>query len=504
LISLLLIAVPQAALVVLVLLSLMSAARRRGLDDLAALAAGLCGLGLAGFAMFWLAWLAWPLVWPVRLGFWCWGAWQLLRRGAPTDARLAGGMQIAAAVLLVVWVHAGSDLDHALEVAAGRWVQELPVDNRLPLLFARMLAEGAVRAPLHGDWLSSDRPPLQTGLYLLFALPWGGEEPVYQICCVVLQLLILPGAYLLARALGAPPQGGVLAMVAVFSMPAVILNATFVWPKLLSAAFLCVPAAALLSPWGRTQPVLRQGALAGAGAALAMLSHGTAAFALLGLGTAAVLMRRLTARGALAAALVAATVYAPWMAYQKLVDPPGDRLIKMHLAGVGDIDPRGLGRTLADSYRALTPDVWLAGRLANLDAIFALRVARAAALAGQAVSAGRSGDRQGMAGAMRELRIMSFFRFPLSAGLLGAALYLLPLGLLERTLRPLAAAVLATLAAWALLMFTPGSTIVHQGSLFPQIALVVGVLAIAGARRRGAALALAGAQAAATLLLFGR
>jgi hypothetical protein len=40
----------------------------------------------------------------------------------------------------------------------------------------------------------------------------------------------------------------------------------------------------------------------------------------------------------------------PWSAYQRLYDPPGNRLLKYHLAGAHALDPRSLWQTLVDSY----------------------------------------------------------------------------------------------------------------------------------------------------------
>ena len=50
-----------------------------------------------------------------------------------------------------------------------------------------------------------------------------------------------------------------------------------------------------------------------------------------------------------------------WSAYQKYDDPPGNRLIKWHLAGVTEIDDRGSLETIVDSYR----EAGLAGTLEN-------------------------------------------------------------------------------------------------------------------------------------------
>lgn len=75
---------------------------------------------------------------------------------------------------------------------ANRWT-ELPVDSWLPLIFADMLLSGEVRRPMEGDWLSSDRPPLQAGLQLLLnALPIEvGSGLRYQIGASWVQSLVL-------------------------------------------------------------------------------------------------------------------------------------------------------------------------------------------------------------------------------------------------------------------------------------------------------------------------
>jgi hypothetical protein len=56
----------------------------------------------------------------------------------------------------------------------------------------------------------------------------------------------------------------------------------------------------------------------------------------------------------LAAAVVILAMFAiPWQMYQRYFDPPGNRLVKMHLAGSGAVDSRSTWTTLKDSYGAL-------------------------------------------------------------------------------------------------------------------------------------------------------
>lgn len=51
--------------------------------------------------------------------------------------------------------------------------------------------------------------------------------------------------------------------------------------------------------------------------------------------------------------LVCVLLYLPWFLYQKLFDPPGDRLLKWHLASVEKVDRRPFLQALTDSYSHL-------------------------------------------------------------------------------------------------------------------------------------------------------
>jgi hypothetical protein len=73
----------------------------------------------------------------------------------------------------------------------------------------------------------------------------------------------------------------------------------------------------------------------GSAGAFSLLSHGGALFALLGLMPWFWARRKQwLMRDIFVTLIIAALIYYPWVAYQKIFDPPGDRLIKWHLAGV--------------------------------------------------------------------------------------------------------------------------------------------------------------------------
>ena len=67
-------------------------------------------------------------------------------------------------ILSVGFVYGG--LKNPFETAANRFLNSLPVDNELPYMVATGLRQGHIPKPLFMDWLTSDRPPLQSGMVL--------------------------------------------------------------------------------------------------------------------------------------------------------------------------------------------------------------------------------------------------------------------------------------------------------------------------------------------------
>ena len=84
--------------------------------------------------------------------------------------------------------------------------------------------------------------------------------------------------------------------------------------------------------------------------ALAMLGHGSSVFGIVPLALIAAWRGLPSWRWIGVAVAVGVVLMAPWSAYQKCGDPPGNRLIKWQLAGVIEIDDRGAGETIVDSY----------------------------------------------------------------------------------------------------------------------------------------------------------
>lgn len=70
--------------------------------------------------------------------------------------------------------------------------------------------------------------------------------------------------------------------------------------------------------------------------------------------------------------LVFILVLSPWIVYQKIYDPPGNRLLKVHFAGetqYNEFDDRSTIDTIIDSYKDLTWQETAANKLLNLKTI---------------------------------------------------------------------------------------------------------------------------------------
>jgi hypothetical protein len=398
-----------------------------------------------------------------------------------TPARLAVVVGLLYVALLRLFPPAMMDF---YTVAQNRFRDGLPGDNTLPFVIAERLYKGQlVKQPL-GDWHSSDRPPLQSGWQLLtwpvLATLKIDAQTASGTAAMWLQLTWVAAAYGLLRTLGlSPPRAA--GWIAALSLSGFFLqNTIFTWPKLSAGAFTCGAFALwILRTAGGSGSVRTADdaevvppshmALGAVFAALAWLSHGGVAFSLLPLAPwAAWRALRGEWRGWLLAAGVFALVASPWIAYQKFYDPPGNRLLKWHLGGQIPADARGTWETLRANYAALPWREIVDNKRAN----FALQTHARWPLLFD-VSLARA----------RERRVDEFFYAARALTWWLGGLVLLPL-VVFRLARPSAAAALLphaalflwpvlTLPLWCLLLFQPGSAVVHQGSYAVLLALFV-------------------------------
>lgn len=503
----------HAALLFLAVAAGAVAARRIPGGDLAAVGGGLVVAGVVAYATG-VIWYGSPSagIWVSRLTPAVCVAYLVVagRRDRVGVLRALRSLAVPCA-LTVLWAaivlglgFLYGDYEKAGDVAASRFSHHLPMDNQLPHLFARHVElNGHVGPPIHfSSWLSSDRPPLQSAFELSHTL-WPRSDSAawldYQVLATLLQSTWVLGLWALLAALGVRRSVQALAVVGSAACGQVLLNSFFTWPKLLAAAFALV-AAAFVARGGVEGKATRIGlAAAAAAAALAYLSHGGAVFALIPIAVVGAwqalrggaVLRTVAAVGAAVIPLVA-----PWTAYQRFVDPPGDRLLKWMLADVQGIDPRPVLTVVAGRYQ----EVGLAGALRN-------KLQNLYQVVGYPVQPVPWAEGNELYSLARYLRVVWFFGLVPSLGLL--LVLLLGWFWCRRAVQADVRAALvltglwfAGVAAWCLLMFGPRTSVTHQGTyafVLLGAAALVCTGALASVRVTAAVVAL---QTAVTLAIY--
>ncbi|MET7400342.1 hypothetical protein ABZS66_43335 [Dactylosporangium sp. NPDC005572] len=350
-------------------------------------------------------------------------------------------------------------------------------DNVLPQIFADNVLNRHPRTPVW-DWQASARPPLQSGAVLMQTPVTGpGRFHLlgYQTLAVLLQALCLPAVWALLRILRLSGYRLVAVLTMFLFTGFFVYNSVFVWPKLLAAA-LTLTAFALLF-YGR--PARSMWALAGVAAGAGLVAHAGVAFTLLPMGLL-LLRRRPSWQHAGLAAAGALALQAPWTAYQRIVDPPGDQLLKWHFAGVWQPafgpDRRSLGELVADSYGKLSLGEILHNKWTNVLTLFGDRL---------------HGPHLAGPGPLGILRAEEMFFVLFGLGVCNLALVLLLVPALRRrlsrvldvaSLKPMAAVAGLTLVIWPLLLFGPGepgtSPTIFQGSYAMMALLFVALGAV--------------------------
>jgi hypothetical protein len=468
-------------------------AARRGVEQvpvlLAIALAATCAAGLLGFWVYFgdrvpgEAFSYFVALGSAGLIAWC-------LRGGHLDRRLLRGLAVplalwalgSAFLVFLGFAHGGADTP--LMTSGIRFSHGLPGDNGVPVLAAEWIFHNGhhgTPAEQGGDWQLSDRPPLQAGFALLQRpFGWDFELLNYQLLGVVLQQLWIVGlwALLLAARVGRVTRA--LAMVTVLVSGLAILNGFFVWPKMLPAGLLLGAAALVATPlWLDLRRNLWAAALVAALCALALLGHGASIFGIIPL-VAVAAYRGLPSWRWLGVGLaVGIALMAPWSAYQKWEDPPGNRLVKWTLAGVAEVDDRGVVETILDSYG----EAGVHGTYVNKKQNFITMTNFEAVWTTVRDVVGR-GDPDEM---VRTYRGISFFYLLPSLGLLLLAPFAMIAGWRRRRLEPaewsFALTCLAIFAigvvGWGLIAFgnLAASTVIHFGTyLLPLIGIVAAVV----------------------------
>jgi hypothetical protein len=374
------------------------------------------------------------------------------------------------AVLLAFPLHKLTD------TAAQRFHPGMPGDGEIPRIFAERLYIGVSPKAIGGDWLSSDRPPLQAGVALVVMPLLRAANVDFDVACatagVWFQLLWIPAVWLFLRWLGLVEREAYAATGALVFTGFLLFNSVFVWPKLAGGALVLLAFLALVNADAGLTPRARA-VWGGLLAALATLAHGGVMFSLVAL-VPGVFWRGRKWRKLVPALLVFGAVAVPWLAYQRCYEPPGNRLVKWHVAGAIAPDSRGVLEAMAENYAQL-----------GLKAALATRQENAAIIGGLGWSRLLDFKDPGFGARSRFEEITYLFR---TLALWVLALVALPwliwrawrrqtpvLVSAREQARPIAWLVL-TLLGWWMLMFFPKGTIAHQGS-YAVVLLLLGLLA---------------------------
>lgn len=381
--------------------------------------------------------------------------------------------------ILIIWIglYPFDWTGESWTTPANRW-REMPIDNWIPFIFADMLAQGEIRIPMEGNWQSSDRPPLQAGLYLLMnAIPFFEVHAGirYQLISTWAQTLVLVPIYaLLGKALDDCARR--IIVLAIMFSPVVILNSLFVWPKLLAACY-CMIYHFTLFHRGSQNPG-HNWIWTALAAAFALLSHGGTLFALMGSTLAYLISRNNSLIRIAKIATLSIVTYLPWIFYQRLVDPPGDRLVKWHFAGQIDPSPASALSSIISAYENLSLSGWMAARISN----FYVMLRHSIDFFHDVFMIAYEHDPT----IIQTFIDRSFFFHSYAAWFTNPILCLVSLafarwhpagknhtGRLRTHLPGAWPAVILSCVLWCLLMFQPGSTVIHQGSYFFNILCMV-------------------------------
>ncbi len=388
---------------------------------------------------------------------------------------LLAASSLTATGLGILWSGPGT----IVEIQSQRYLA-MPGDNLIPNFFAAGLRNANIPVPLMGDWYSADRPPLQTGLLLLFskALEKTIRLSIYNgdgYIAIVCQSFFSIAVFRFARTIARSRAVGAVAAAAAILVPATGIYVFYPWPKLLAAAFLLTAFSLTLdllrSERQPNQYVITIGILWGVCISLALLSHGGSLFGVIPLAViffVACLRRCEPARTSLrvlsASVIAAIATYLPWTIYGKVTGEDHGRLIKWHFAGNSTPSTTPSVDVLREAYARLTFDDWLSIKRANFVALY--RKPDSPTTLRQLIEQFQDTPRW---------RVLDYqiLMYACAPALLWILLLLVLLLTPRRSrifplLRPLAIVLVwlaVTIMVWCLMMFLPGSTVPHQGPI---------------------------------------
>lgn len=353
--------------------------------------------------------------------------------------------------------------------AASLW-HNLPIDNAIPRLFADAICAGDdPRNILKSlEWTSSDRPPLQACFILLYKpleliFPFDKLTFSY-ISGFVFNLLWIPAVWFFAGLFRCDNKSKTFILLILISTPFFVINSMYTWPKLGAASFIIL---SLVFLFKRKIPFNYDYFTSLILFCFAWLSHGGVAISIFPLILICFFIKKVPNTKIIIYCLTLLfVVLLPWILYQKVYDPPGNRLLKWHIAGVIDVDSRGFLEALYQSYKNTGVTENIKRIYSNLKLLY-----------------GNTFSSFNVFKIPHENRLFDFFYFSRSFVLpISVFVFLFiykPFMYSKLYLRKYKIIFLITLSSllfWCTLMFIPSSTFNHHGSYANNILILVLIL----------------------------
>lgn len=461
---------------------------------------GFAALGIFGMATFWVFYL-FPAAAPTLVAV---GLTALLLSlvtylGRNSHARHAVLTQsrefLVPAALVLTATYAvvglaflyGGGSDPLLATAA-RYFPSMPPDNQIGLIFADALAARArpIPDPLYDVWQASSRTPLLAALMLGFrsVVPGSASPAGYEAFATTLQVLLIGAAWLVLRYVGLSRRIAAFTTLCLAVSGPFIINSTFVWPKLFAATgLLLIVGIAFSEHWSGWRSSAVAGGMVGLGAAASYLVHEGVMLALLAIVLTLVVTRRLpSVRFLVAAAAAWVLLVAGWWVFQWGLYPPGDQVLHFQLAGrLPNPNPgQSLLANVRSAYGELSWVKLFENKRSNFTFPFT-EVIRQWLTVARFLGALLTGNRGEIQEALATLRWNWLFYLVTSIGILAVApMVLVGQRLLRRTrvvrvplfARNLAIYLGLSYLTWALILFGPRFTMIHQGPLLLFVALL--------------------------------
>ncbi len=478
-------------------------------DRLLLLSIGLCSLMVTGYVTFWVFWASATagrifsiLLTPALVvSLVCLGAPRLIvLKELCSEFWQPCLLWVASSILIFSFGAMYTSSPQLTTTAQSRLRAALPIDNEIDLILANALqaSHRPLAHPLYVIWDSSDRPPLQAGVYLSqeAILPGADTQAVHYVAVgVLLQGFWIFGIWGLLSVVRVRARLKALVLTAILFSGFVVVNTFFTWPKLFAAAYVALLAGLLFTPsFEQMKGSAVAGATAGALAGAGLLAHGGTALALLAFVIVMAIKRSWpTRRFVLGGIAALALTQGSWMVYQNEIDPPGDQLLRLQIAN--QIHLRGergsVLKVTIDAYEKKSIGTIVSNKVSNLDTPFthiSPYVADTARLIESYFMGGEHGATTRSA-AVRGLVKINFFDVVPSIGYLSLGFFAWAVVAVRdfRRRSPPAMQLAGTIwlflavniITWAVILFGPSATIIHQGSyateLLAYCACVIGL-----------------------------